>query len=160
MALTWTEIADTRQNVGFSWITQVNTATPAASDYVTGGYANPFAAFGFGELHGLTFIGFSGTAGSYIWRWNFSTNKIQVYQSAGGTPSGTIVTTMTSTTNASTAAPVYTTAGAVTQIAGAAGITGFVSTFTGAAGGSGGLTEVGAGTDLSGGSIKVIGYGF
>jgi len=74
--------------------------------------------------------------------WNFAPGTTQANGAlqalVGGSSAGTISTTMTSTTNASTAAPVYVTGGAVTQVAGAVGITGFVSTFTGSSSGSAG----------------------
>ena len=87
-------------------------------------YEEPLAATQ--TATGATFVFAKGTTQA--------NGKIQIVTPGAGT--GTVTTTMTSTTNASTAAPVYVTGGAVTQVAGAAGITGFVSTFAGTGGAS------------------------
>jgi hypothetical protein len=70
MSITWKEGADTRQNIGFSWIQQENLATFSSSDYVLGGYLVNPAAFGFGVLHGFTVIGTNGTPSGYWWSCN------------------------------------------------------------------------------------------
>lgn len=97
-----------------------------------------------------------------------------VAASVGGTFTGTpaVLTgtnsapTITSTTNATTTTPLYTNGGAVTQVAGATGITGVqapvltmnsytpAGTITGGSGG--GLTEVANGTDLSASYLRVL----
>jgi hypothetical protein len=94
--------------------------------------------------------------------------------STGGTFAGTpaVLTgtnsapTITTGTNATTTTPVYTNGGALTQVAGATGITGVqapvltmnsytpAGTITGAAGG--GLQEVANGTDLSGSFLRIL----
>lgn len=97
MALTHTEGADSRQNLGFSGIIQINSLQPSVSDYPTGGYFINPNAFGFGEIHGLWLIGVkqsaTGTGSSvqsgtnyvsgsnYLWQWNKSTSKLQAFGS-------------------------------------------------------------------------------
>jgi hypothetical protein len=89
MALTFTEIADSRQNIGPSMIIQLNIATPAASDYPTGGYPlyssagsapnNVGQPFGMGYLYGCDIIASTGTAAAYSWAFNRTTGKMQVF---------------------------------------------------------------------------------
>jgi hypothetical protein len=87
----------------------------------------------------------SGGPSGYVFFWNHATGAIQFFVSGGFTPAGTIsAPTITTTTNASTSAPVYVTGGALTQIAGATGIAGVQApTFTGSAVSAGVLVEVG-----------------
>lgn len=93
MALTFKVVADARSMLGPSAIFQPAILTPAASDYPTGGYAmytssgsapdNAGQQFGFGSLTGIVFLGFTGTALNYIWLYNRTTCKIQVYSAPG-----------------------------------------------------------------------------
>jgi hypothetical protein len=86
--MTQTEGGDSRQNLGFSGIIQVNKMQPSLSDYPVGGYSISPSAFGMGELHGMWLIGQGGTASNYLWKWNKSTSSLQVYgsgASAGAT---------------------------------------------------------------------------
>ncbi len=171
MALTITPDAEGRQNLGPSGIIAVVTIQPAAADYPAGGYTITPAQFdGLSRIRGVLPIGYTGTAATHVWAWNKTTGKLQVFAASGGTPAGTIVSTataptITTTTNAGTTTPLYTNAGALTQVAGAAGITGVqaptvTSTFTGTPGAGGAMAEVAAGTDLSGGTVTLFGYGF
>src|SRR5271165_4977422 len=69
MALTHTEAADSRQNLGFSGIIQKNTVQPAAADYPTGGYPINPQNWGMGVIHGLMQLGLTGTASQYVWQY-------------------------------------------------------------------------------------------
>ena len=89
MALTITEYADARQNVGPSFIEEPFVLQPAADDYATGGYSIP-GLFGYGFVYGLSVIGFTGTAYEYIWQWNATTQKLQVFQVLTGAASGDV----------------------------------------------------------------------
>jgi len=62
MAITWTENADSRQNLGDSGIVQVNTATFGFSDYPSGGYPVYAGAFGLSYITSLIPTAYSGTA--------------------------------------------------------------------------------------------------
>jgi len=107
-----------------SSIIQENIITPAASDYPTGGYPmyagsgsapnNAGQQWGFGALRGVIAIGFTGTAINYIWHYNKTTSKLQVFGISVATAGATIYT----------------------------------------------LTEVAASTDLSGGTVSLLGWGF
>ena len=93
MALTFKVVADARTMLGPSSIQQPAVLTPAAADYPTGGYpmyagsgsapTNAGQPFGFGYLAGIVFTGFSGTALNYIWLYNLTTCKIQVFSAPG-----------------------------------------------------------------------------
>lgn len=87
----------------------------------------------------------SGGPAGYIYFWNNHTGAIMFFQSGASTPAGTIsAPTITTTTNAGTTTPVYTNGGALTQVAGATGITGVQApTFTGSATAAGVLAEIG-----------------
>lgn len=75
-----------------------------------------------------------GIAG-YQYEYDKTNKKLIIRQNAGFTPAGTIsAPTITTTTDAGTSTPVYTNGGALTQVAGATGITGVQApTFTGTA---------------------------
>lgn len=81
MALTFVEGADSRQNLGFSGIIQVNTVQPASADYVTGGYLINPASFGLGEIHGMWCIGQAGAAlaTTFIPVFNKTSGKLQFF---------------------------------------------------------------------------------
>lgn len=88
MAITFTELADTRQNLGFSSIEQINTATFGSSDYVEGGYLVNPSAFGFGLTYGMVVIGqtyttWTSPASSYFWEYDTTTSKLQAFQGTG-----------------------------------------------------------------------------
>lgn len=88
MALTWTRDNDGLQNLGPSGIIIPAQAVPAATDYVTGGYAVSPATFGLGVLRGLMVLGVASAAvtTAYLWQYDPTTGKIQVF--ATGTASG------------------------------------------------------------------------
>jgi hypothetical protein len=102
MALTIVESGDTRANIGIGQILQQATITPAASDYPTGGYAMYSAAgsapnnagqyFGLAVIHGLWPVGYTGTAINYIWHYNKTTCKLQVFGISVATAGATIYT--------------------------------------------------------------------
>lgn len=89
MAITWTEDADSRQNLGPSGIIQSNTATFAANDYPAGGYPVVAAAFGMGRLRGMCAIAETGGALGYNWVFDSASNTLLAYngitQAAAGT---------------------------------------------------------------------------
>ena len=62
MAITWTEDADSRQNLGISGIMQQNTATFGFSDYPVGGYPVYASAFGLSHIRSIIPCGYSGSA--------------------------------------------------------------------------------------------------
>lgn len=101
MALTITEGADSRQDLGFSLIVQFNKLQPAASDYPAGGYPlyssagsanNAGQPFGMAYLHGVVPVAFTGTAIDYIWQFNKTTGKLQVFGISVATAGATIYT--------------------------------------------------------------------
>ena len=122
------------------------------SSYATGGESLTAANVGLGTI---SFIEFNQGSSGYTFAYDYSTNKVKVYHSAGFTPAGTnSAPTITTTTNATTTAPVYTVGGALTQTTGASGITGVQApTFTGTAVSAAALVEVANGVDL--GSVSV-----
>jgi hypothetical protein len=67
MALSFTEDAESRAHLGFSNIQQTNVATPAVSDYPTGGYPINPQNWGLGLIRGLLVVGYTGTATNYAW---------------------------------------------------------------------------------------------
>jgi|FreactTroBogLake_1042271.scaffolds.fasta_scaffold16914_2 hypothetical protein len=76
MAITWTEDADSRQNLGPSGIIQQNTAAFSVSDYPgLPGYPVYASAFGMSHIRGLIPIAYSsleniaGTPGGYVWQY-------------------------------------------------------------------------------------------
>lgn len=93
MAINFNAISDSRAHLSFSNILAFVIGTPAASDYVTGGYPvyssagsapnNPGQQMGMGFVHGLTPIGYTGTAINYIWLYNKTTCKLQVFSAPG-----------------------------------------------------------------------------
>lgn len=83
-----------------------------------------------------------GTTG-YVYRWNRTSNTLQIYQGAGATPAGTIsAPTITTATGDPSTAPIGVVGGALAQTAGAAGITGVQApVFTGTAQAAAALSE-------------------
>lgn len=69
MAITWTEDADSRRNLGDSSIQQVNTAAFGVSDYVLGGYSVVPGSFGMSHIRGLIPIAYTGNTGSVTWAY-------------------------------------------------------------------------------------------
>lgn len=73
MAITWTEDADSRQNLGISGILQQNSAAFGASDYAKGGYPVYASAFGLSHIRSLIPCAYSaygpGTPGGYVWQY-------------------------------------------------------------------------------------------
>lgn len=98
--------------------------------------------------------------GGYIYQYNPATGKMMILVGAGGTPSGTIVSTataptITTATGDPTVAPIGVVTGALAQTAGAAGITGVqapivTSTFTGAPGAGGAAGQIANSGSLAG----------
>lgn len=62
MAITWSEDADSRQNLGISGIIQQNTASFSLSDYPVGGYPVYAGAFGMSHIRSLIPCGYTGSA--------------------------------------------------------------------------------------------------
>lgn len=85
MAITWTEDADSRENLGISGIQQQNLANFATSDYATGGYAIAAAAFGLARIRGLYAVGLTGTTEGWLWQFDSTTKKLKAY---GGVTAG------------------------------------------------------------------------
>ena len=92
-------------------------------------------------------------ASGYIYQYDSTTGCLFVYQGGAGTPAGTIVSTSTAPTITTSSGGVTTAlgvaAGALSEVAGASGITGvqaptITSTFTGSAGSAGALTPLSA----------------
>lgn len=73
MSITWTENAESRQNLGMSGVIQQNTASFSASDYVKGGYPVYAGAFGLSEVRSLIPAAYSaygpGTPAGVVWRY-------------------------------------------------------------------------------------------
>ena len=74
MSITWTEDADSRQNLGPSGIIQQNTATFSVSDYQVGGYPIYASAFGMSHIRSLIPCGYGGGIGAgypagYVWQY-------------------------------------------------------------------------------------------
>lgn len=121
-----------------------------SGNYGTGGgilvSPNLFGVSLLDQIENVILADWSATSpAGYVFFWNHVTGAIQFFEPAGLTPAGTIsAPTITTLTNASTSAPVYVTGGALTQIAGATGITGVQApTFTGSAIAAGALVEIG-----------------
>jgi hypothetical protein len=73
MSITWTEDAESRQNLGMSGIIQQNTAVFSASDYVKGGYPVYASYFGLSHIRSLIPCGYAqsgpGTPASVEWKY-------------------------------------------------------------------------------------------
>lgn len=75
MAITWTEGADSRQNLGPSGIMQVNKASFSVSDYPVGGYPIYPSAFGLSHITFLIPVGYGGGGvgagypAGYVWQY-------------------------------------------------------------------------------------------
>lgn len=110
----------------------------------------------------------SQSGSGYEYRYNKSFATIQIFQVGAATPAGTIVSTstaptITTGTNATVTAVIATNGGALTQAAGATGITGvqapiITSTFTGSAGTAGPLSELPAGALPAGVLADIINW--
>lgn len=74
MAITWSEDADSRQNLGIGGIIQQNTASFGVSDYQVGGYPIYASAFGMSHIRSLIPCGYGGGVGAgypagYVWQY-------------------------------------------------------------------------------------------
>ena len=126
------------------------------TSYPTGGYT-PTLGFTAANLNcgrginGLILAGWNTAAEGYLAVYNTQSGNLQIFTGTAGTPAGTIsAPTITTLTNASTAAPVYVTGGALTQATGATGITGVQApVFTGTPGAAGALAELANATNVS-----------
>lgn len=133
------------------------TLTIGSGSYTTGGLsldvltAMTDSRPGFVPLPGVStqplICRFEGIAG-YKYEYDRTNKKLIIRSSAAITPAGTIsAPTITSTTNAGTTTPLYTNGGALTQVAGATGITGVQApTFTGTAVAAAAMAELAATT--------------
>jgi hypothetical protein len=136
----------------------------ALGTYATGGVSVSPQALGLKVIYGARILGYKDSAsGGYEIKWDYDNNKLMAFRSAGFTPAGTnSAPTVTTTTNATITAPVYTVGGALTQTTGATGITGVQApTFTGTAVAAGVLAEVANAVDLTAVVVRVqfIGLG-
>lgn len=125
--------------------------------YATGGVSLTPAMFSLGSFLGSPNF----SAQGYAFAYDSANQKVLVYRSAGFTPAGTnSAPTITSTTNAGVTTPLYTNGGAVTQVAGATGITGVQApTFTGTAVAAAAFVEVANGVDLSAVTVSIRAFG-
>lgn len=114
--------------------------------YPTGGESLTPTNLGLAEINILIASPKSG----YTFEYDYINFKLKAYRSAGFTPAGAVAApTITTITNATPTA-VGTTAGALSQVAGATGITGVQApAFTGTAVAQAALAEVTDTTDLS-----------
>lgn len=85
MSITWTEDADSRQNLGPAGIAQQNKATFNVSDYPNGGYPVPPANFGLSRLRSLIPCAYTGAARGYVWEYDNTNNPgvLRVYAQNG-----------------------------------------------------------------------------
>jgi hypothetical protein len=172
MALTFKTIPEQHFQIGPSAGWKALQATPAASDYATGGYLITPAQVGMYNIIGAVVIGTKYQAGGTIlWQinqpsGNYGTSPVEsttgvyltAWEAAASTPSGTI--SIPIGTNVGTTSPVYagnvantfTTTGSATSVTNA--------TFTGAANAAADFSEVGAGTDLSGFPLWILFIGY
>jgi hypothetical protein len=150
------------------------TLQPAVADYATGGYliqgiGGTTENTGNVGIDKVLFVLPTGGQGGLSLVWNPSTSKLQIFQRGAVTATGTVASTstaptITTGTNATVTGVVATNGGALTQTAGASGITGvqaptITSTFTGTAVAAGALMEVPAGTDLSAYAFQLLAVG-
>jgi hypothetical protein len=102
------------------------------------------------EIHSVSGSG-------YIYQYNKSLATIQVFSVGGGTPAGTISAPTITTTSGGVAVALGVTAGALSEVTGASGITGVQApTFTGTPGTSGPASELAASTTPAGVTGDVI----
>ena len=96
--LTWTEDADSRQDLGPSGIIQKNTATFNLSDYPMGGYPIDPHAFGMARIRSLIPCGMTGAARGWEWEYNNSQQPIGHLQAYGqNATTGPLVETASNT---------------------------------------------------------------
>lgn len=69
MSITWTEDADSRQNLGISGIQQQNSAAFSLSDYPSGGYPVYASAFGLSHIRSLIPVAYTGTALGLVFQY-------------------------------------------------------------------------------------------
>ena len=109
----------------------------------------------------------SSLASGFVYQYSSTTGCLYVYEGGAGTPAGTIASTSTAPTITTSSGGIATalgvTAGALSEVTGATGITGvqaptITSTFTGTPGSAGALTPLGAGAYPAGVLADVILY--
>lgn len=91
MAIIITEDPDATLNGGPSFRMQASKLGFGVSDYATGGYSiNPayFGMSGTTGIRGMWPIGYTGTAISYLWQWNKTTQKLVVVNPTTGAEVG------------------------------------------------------------------------
>lgn len=144
MAATITFAGDWLENVGALTRTQ---GTLTLGTYATGGVSVTPANLGLGSFNGSPMF----SAAGYAFTYDATNSKVLAYRSGGFTPLGSVAApTITSGTSATITTPLYTNGGAITQVAGAAGITGVQApAFTGIAIPASPFVEVGNAVDLS-----------
>jgi len=172
MALTFKGLPEQNYLIGPSAGWRAFQATPAASDYVTGGYLIAPAQVQMYNIIGAVVIGTKYQSGGTIF-WqinqpaaNYGTTPsesltgvyLTAWEASGSTPSGTI--SIPVGTNVGTTGPVYadTVANTLTTTGAATSITN--ATFTGAAGSAADFSEVAASTDLSGFPLWILFIGY
>ena len=154
MAATVTLSGDWLQSIGSEASTS---GTLTLGTYATGGVSLTPAMVGLGSFIGAPEF----FAQGYTFAYDSSAQKVLAFRSAGFTPAGTVAApTITSATNAGTTTPLYTNGGAITQVAGASGITGVQApAFTGTAVSAAALAEVANSTDLSSVTVSFRAFG-
>jgi hypothetical protein len=98
MSITWTEIADSRGNLGPSLVTQSNKATFNVSDYPTGGYPVNPQTYGMVRINDLIPSGYTGAARGFVFQYDKTTQptgNLKVYEQNGTT--GALVETASNT---------------------------------------------------------------
>lgn len=137
-------VPDTTTYEGIGVIGQTFVIIPGSSDYVTGGYALSAQAFGLNLIHGAALVASNAAGGLYVVSLVFPSTFFSATPQAATSINFQVATpsapTITTTTNATTTTPVYTNSGALTQVAGATGITGVQAPV---------LVQVASGFDLS-----------
>jgi hypothetical protein len=99
MSITWTEVADTRANLGpGAGLTQSNVAVFSVSDYPTGGYPINPQAFGMVRIIDLIPSGYTGAARGFVFEYDKTTQptgNLVAYEQNGST--GALVQTASNT---------------------------------------------------------------
>lgn len=86
MAITWTENADSRVNLGPNVAEQESIASFATSDYTTGGYAVAAGWFGMGRIRSMVQVATTVPALGVVWQFDTTNKKLLAYWSgASGT---------------------------------------------------------------------------
>lgn len=156
MASTITLTGDWLLNTGNAMMTK---GTGNLGVYATAGIAVTAAQVGLGVIQSLVVD----PAGGYTFSWNASTGKVLAYAASSGafTAAGTnTAPTITSGTAATTTTPLYTNSGAITQVTGAAGITGVQAPVFAGSAVAVSVAEVTTSTNLAGVTFnfRAVGY--